>query len=100
MPKYMPKMTTLGTDKAKSGAFGLNYPMLSKENYTAWAVKMKVFMQAHEVWETVEPKKGESSDPKAAIDERTDKVALTMIYQGIPEEMLLAIAARKTAKEA
>lgn len=95
MPKYMPRMTTVETSKAKNGSFGLNYPMLTKENYTAWAMKMMVFMQAHGVWEAVEP-----SDPKAAIDEKVDKVALAMIYQGIPEEMLLSLAAKKTSKEA
>lgn len=31
---------------------------------------------------------------------KTDKVALVMIYQGIPEEVLLSIADKKTAKGA
>lgn len=34
------------------------------------------------------------------IDDRTDKIALAMIYQGIPEEMLLSFAEKKKAKEA
>ncbi|KAL8104034.1 hypothetical protein AgCh_028312 [Apium graveolens] len=79
MPKYMPKMTTSETSKGKTRVFGLNYPILTKENYTAWAMKMGVFMKAHGVWDVVEP-----SDPKSVVDERTDKVALAMIYQGIP----------------
>ena len=33
-------------------------------------------------------------------DERTNKVALAMIYQGIPEEWLLSLATKKSAKEA
>lgn len=56
---------------------------------------MMVFMQAHGVCEAVEP-----SDPKAAIDEKKDKIALAMIYQGIPEEMLLSFEAKKTSKKA
>lgn len=80
--------------KGKTGSFGLTYPMLSRNNYTAWALKMKVFMQAQGVWNVVEP-----SDAKAAIDEKMDKVALAMIYQGIPEDMLLSIADKNTAKE-
>lgn len=52
-------------------------------------------MQAQGVWLAVEP-----SDPKATVEEKTDKVALAMIYQGIPEEMLLSITDKKTAKEA
>lgn len=81
--------------KAKGGSMGLSYPMLTKSNYTAWALKMKVFMQAHAVWEAIEP-----NDPKATVEERTDKIALAMIYQGIPEEMLLSLAEKKKAKDA
>lgn len=81
--------------KVKGGSVGLTYPMLAKTNYTSWALKMRVFMQAQGVWLAVEP-----CDPKATVEEKTDKVALAMIYQGIPEEMLLSIADKKTAKEA
>lgn len=94
MPKYMPK-TTMETTKNKEGSIGLSYPMLAKNNYTAWSLKMKVFMQAQGVWEAVEP-----DDPKEVVAVRTDKVALAAIYQGIPEEMLLSLAEKKTAKEA
>lgn len=82
-------------NKSKNGSIGLSYPMLSKENYTAWSMKMKVFMQAQGVWSAVE-----QTDPKASVEDKTDKVALAMIYQGIPEEVLLSLAEKKTAKEA
>ncbi|XP_074363655.1 uncharacterized protein LOC141704307 [Apium graveolens] len=85
----------MDANKMKGGSMGLSYPMLTKSNYTAWALKMRVFMQAHGVWEAIEP-----TDPKATIDERTDKIALAMIYQGIPEESLLSIADKKKAKDA
>lgn len=85
----------MDTNKAKGGSMGLSYPMLTKCNYTTWALKMKVVMQAHSVWEAIEP-----NDPKAVCDERTDKIALAMIYQGISEEMLLSIAEKKKAKDA
>lgn len=58
-------------------------------------MKMKVFMQARGVWSSVE-----QMDPKVVVEEKTDKVALAMIYQGIPEEVLLSLAEKKTAKEA
>lgn len=41
----------------------------------------------------------ETSDPKVAVEEKTDKVAMAMIYQGIPEEMLLSLAEKKTAMD-
>ncbi|XP_074328354.1 uncharacterized protein LOC141666258 [Apium graveolens] len=84
----------MDTGKGKVGSVGLTYPMLAKGNYTAWALKIKVFMQAQGVWTTVEP-----SDEKTPIEGKSDKVALAMIYQGIPEEILLSIAGKNTAKE-
>lgn len=81
--------------KAKEGVVGLSYPMLTRSNYTAWSLKMKVFMKAQGVWGAIEQK-----DPKVAVDERTVQVALAAIYQGVPEEVLLAIAEKETAKEA
>ena len=86
-------MTEAG--KNKDGSLGLSYPMLTRENYTAWALKMKVYMQAHAVWGAIE-----SSDSKTTVNDRTDKIALAAIYQGIPEDILLTLAEKKTAKEA
>ena len=86
MPKYMPKLfhsrkTDMDTQKQKEGSVGLHYPMLAKSNYTAWSLKMKVFMEAQGVWEAVDP-----IDPEVAVDKKIDKVALAAIYQSIPEE--------------
>lgn len=39
-------------------------------------------------------------DPKVAVEVRTDKIALATIYQSIPEEVLLSIAEKTSAKEA
>ena len=85
----------MDANKMKGGSFGLTYPMLARSNYTAWSVKMKVFMQAQGVWNAMEP-----TDVKAVIEEKTDKIALAMIYQGIPEEILLSVVEKKSAKEA
>lgn len=71
------------------------YPMLTKSNYTAWSLKMKVFMKAQGVWGAIEQK-----NPKVAVEERTMQMALAAIYQGVPEDILLAIAEKETAKEA
>ncbi|XP_063942827.1 uncharacterized protein LOC135150451 [Daucus carota subsp. sativus] len=56
---------------------------------------MKVFMKAQGVWGAVEQK-----DPEVTVDERTVQVALAAIYQGLPEDILLTIAEKETAKEA
>ncbi|XP_074337727.1 uncharacterized protein LOC141674926 [Apium graveolens] len=83
------------TNRSKEGTLALSYPMLTKSNYSVWDTKMNIFMQAHGVWEAIEPK-----DPKVVPEEKTDKRALAMIYQGIPNEILLAMAEKKTSKEA
>ncbi|KAF2284725.1 hypothetical protein GH714_029592 [Hevea brasiliensis] len=76
----------------KESSVSLKYPMLTKSNYAAWAIKMEVFMMAQGVWDAIE-----SPDP---IDSRRDKMALAAIYQGIGEDTLLQLGAKKTAKEA
>lgn len=95
MPKYMPKSNSMENNKAKDGVIGLTYPMLTRSNYASWAIKMRVYMQAHGVWNAIE-----KDDPKAVVDDRTDKIALAAVYQGIPEDILLSIAEKKTAKDA
>ncbi|XP_074342966.1 uncharacterized protein LOC141680725 [Apium graveolens] len=59
----------MDTGKEKAGSIGLTYPVLAKSNYTAWALKMKLFMQAQGVWTAVEP-----SDVKAPLDDKIDKL--------------------------
>ncbi|XP_074362620.1 uncharacterized protein LOC141702939, partial [Apium graveolens] len=96
MPKYMPKQaTTIETQKSKENSVGLTYPMLTKSNYTARSLKMKVYMKAHGIWVEIEP-----TYPKGTIEDKTDKKVLTAIYQGIPEDILLIIADKEMTKEA
>lgn len=83
-----------GANKLKEGAVGLTYPMLDRSNYTLWALKMKVYMRAQKVWCAIENKEG------TAVDEQRDQIALATIYQGLPEDILLSIANKETAKEA
>ncbi|XP_074336000.1 uncharacterized protein LOC141673166 [Apium graveolens] len=83
------------TPRTKKCGVAVNYPMLTKSNYTAWSLKMKVFMKAQGVWGAIEQK-----EPMVAVDERTVQMALAAIYQGVPEDVLLAIAEKETAKEA
>ncbi|XP_057994930.1 uncharacterized protein LOC131175248 [Hevea brasiliensis] len=80
------------SSQEKEGSIMLKYPMLTKSNYAAWAIKMEVFMMAQGVWEPIE-----SEGP---VDQRKDKMALAAIYQGIGEDTLLQLGAKKTAKEA
>ena len=96
----MPKMTTPSasqiTDEVvqrsgKESSVTLHYPMLSKMNYSVWAIKMRVNLQAQGVWDAVQ-------NPE--VDERKDRMALAAIYQAIPEDVLLMLAEKDTTKEA
>lgn len=53
-------------------------------------------MQAHGVWVEIEPK-----DPKetTAVDDKVDKRALTVIYQGVPEHVLLSLTEMKKSRD-
>lgn len=91
----MPRATaTMDQGKNKDVAVGLSYPMLTRTNYTTLALKMKVYMQAHGVWEAVVPK-----DPKAVVADKVDKIVMDAIYQSIPEDILLSVADKETAKD-
>ncbi|XP_042472039.1 uncharacterized protein LOC122054662 [Zingiber officinale] len=69
------------------------YPMLSPHNYTVWAIKIEAIIDAQEVWEAVEPVEG------AQVDAKKDKKARAYILQCLPEDILLHITKKKTAKE-
>ena len=95
MPKYMSKKQTMEGNKGKDGSVTLNYPMLTKTNYTAWSMKMRVYMQAHGIWEAIEP-----VSEKVTVEDKVDKLALAAVYQAIPEDILLSITEKKTTRSA
>ncbi|KAL8109491.1 hypothetical protein AgCh_025550 [Apium graveolens] len=73
VPKTKSETFVMDINKAKQGgSIGLSYPILAKNNYTTWALKMKVY----------------TSDVKAPVEEKIDKVTLAMLYQGRPDNML------------
>ncbi|KAD3066473.1 hypothetical protein E3N88_34353 [Mikania micrantha] len=84
--------TTFGTVKEASN-LTLQCPMLTSTNYTTWAIKMEAVMDAQGLWDAVEPPLG------IAIDEKKSKLARAFIFQAIPEEILLQVAKKKTARE-
>ncbi|XP_074373635.1 uncharacterized protein LOC141713980 [Apium graveolens] len=86
-------MSGTDTGKSKDGSIGLSYPMLTKGNYTAWALKMRVFMQAQGVWKAIEPK------GSGAVDDKVDKTTMAAIYQGVPDDVLLKLAEKTNAKD-
>ncbi|KAL9253542.1 hypothetical protein AKJ16_DCAP06673 [Drosera capensis] len=77
----------------QSGGMSFKFPMLNSSNYTVWAIKMEAILDAQEVWEAVNPAEEEE------VNSRNDKKARAYILQAIPEDVLLQITKKKTAKE-
>ncbi|GKB03421.1 zinc finger, CCHC-type containing protein [Tanacetum coccineum] len=67
-------------------------PMLKGANYTTWAIRMQIILEANGLWEMIEPLERTQSDNKK------DKTAIAFLYQALLEEQLLQITKHKTAK--
>jgi hypothetical protein len=68
-----------------------NWPLLTKTNYTEWALIMKTKLQATNLWEAIEP---------GDVTLQEDRMALDAITSAVPQEMLASLAVKATATEA
>nr|GEY93855.1 zinc finger, CCHC-type [Tanacetum cinerariifolium] len=66
--------------------------MLKPSNYSSWAIRMQIMLEANGLWEMIEPLETTQADNKK------DKTAIAFLYQTLPEEQLLQITKHKTAK--
>ncbi|GJU78398.1 zinc finger, CCHC-type containing protein [Tanacetum coccineum] len=66
--------------------------MLKPTNYSLWAIRMQIILEANGLWEMIEPLETTQSDNKK------NKTAIAFLYQALPEEQLLQITKHKTAK--
>lgn len=72
----------------------LPYPMLTRTDYAAWAIRMKYLLRANGAWGAVVR---ESSFED--VDESKDQLALTIISQSIDDETLLRVAEKETTSD-
>ena len=68
-------------------------PKLKTTNYTVWAIQIKVILEAHGLWETIEPKEN------TQLDDKKDKATIALLFQALTEDVILQVASFKTAKE-
>jgi hypothetical protein len=68
-----------------------NWLILTKVNYTEWALIMKIKLQARNLWEVVET---------GDVMLQEDRMVLDAITSAVPQEMLALLAVKKTAAEA
>jgi transposase InsO family protein len=73
-----------------SGSAG-TWPQLTKTNYVEWSLRMKLKLQARDLWDVVEFGDG---------DFRDDRTALDAICSAVPAEMIPALAVKETTTEA
>ena len=67
--------------------------MLAPNGYTVWAIKAQAILDAHTLWEAVSP----AGD--AAVNAKKCKTARAMLPLGLPEDVLLSVATKATARE-
>ncbi|KAD3067463.1 hypothetical protein E3N88_35343 [Mikania micrantha] len=67
-------------------------PTLTQTNYTSWAIKMQLFMDAQGTWDAIEPLEG------VAVDAKLGKKTRAFIFQALTEDILLQVAEHKEAK--
>jgi hypothetical protein len=72
------------------GVSPANWPLLTKTNYTEWALIMKMKLQARDLWEAIKP---------GDVTLQEDRMALDAITSAVPQEMLASLAVKATAAE-
>ena len=70
-----------------------NVDSLPDVNYMVWMIKVEAILDVQGFWKAIEQARG------AKVDVKKDKKAGAYILQCIPEDVLLQIAKKKTAKE-
>ena len=76
--------------KPKEGGTSIQCPMLSTSNYTVWAVRMRMALKVHKAWEVVETE---------TLDTEKNNLAMALLFQSIPESLVLQVAEFETAKQ-
>ncbi|KAG7598736.1 Integrase catalytic core [Arabidopsis suecica] len=65
-------------------------PMLNSSNYTVWAIRMKSCLRVHKAWDIIGT---ETTD----VDK--NDIALALLFQSIPESLVLQLGELSTAKQ-
>jgi hypothetical protein len=68
-----------------------NWPLLTKMNYTEWALIMKIKLQARNLWEAIKP---------GDVTLQKDRMAFDAITSAVPQEMLASLTVKASAAEA
>lgn len=88
----MGEITTTSTStRGKEGRLSsISFPMLNSTNYTVWTIRIKVLLKVHELWEGIE---------EETTNVKKNNMATALLFQSIPETLILEVGDLKTAKE-
>ncbi|XP_010495562.1 PREDICTED: uncharacterized protein LOC104772673 [Camelina sativa] len=81
--------TTVAVVKTKERG-GFSCPMLNLTNYTVWAMRMRITLRVNKVWEVIETDQ---------IDDEKNNLAMALLFQSIPESLILQVGELDTAKK-
>ncbi|XP_076884580.1 uncharacterized protein LOC143533799 [Bidens hawaiensis] len=73
----------------ENGSSTVQCPMLTSTNYTMWAMRMKVVLRVHKVWDTIAP---------GVSDEEKNDIATSSLFQSVPEALIMQIGDQQNAK--
>ena len=98
MPKILhyylePKAMAFVPQGAGGSSVSMSYPVLSPAGYTAWAIKVEAILDAQGLWEAVSP------SGNGVVDAHKNKTARAQLLQALPEDILMQVSTKKTAKE-
>nr|XP_043625848.1 uncharacterized protein LOC122597301 [Erigeron canadensis] len=65
-------------------------PMLKSTNYAIWSLRMEVIIGIHGIWKVVSP---------CLVDAKMNNMVKALLFQSIPEDLILQIGQLKTGKE-
>ncbi|XP_076947978.1 uncharacterized protein LOC143620086 [Bidens hawaiensis] len=82
-----------GTMKESIGGFVLHAPKLTSTNYASWSVMVKIILGANSLHDAIDKEKG------IGIEERKKFMALGVIFQTLPEYVMLQMAKYSEPKD-
>ncbi|GJQ94930.1 zinc finger, CCHC-type containing protein [Tanacetum coccineum] len=85
--------TSSSASVREQGNVSLQCPKLTETNYTTWALLMETILKAYGIWEPIVAKEGE------ATNEKKENTSKAMIFQTLPQDVLMQVAQYSTAKE-
>ena len=79
------------TQVRESSTIPLQCPKLTESNYTQWAILMEAILKSYGFWDTIVSTE--------SIDEKKMHTTKAMIFQTLPEDVLMQVAQYESAKE-